>query len=115
MNWAILGDAKASLPTPQPDYYRPMFSAFGMANQRNRVSFMSQAAVDLEVSAQIGLKSPAVAVKRCRDVTKHDLLYNDQTPEIDVDPETFKVTVNGEYAHIDPAASLPLTQLYYLA
>jgi urease subunit alpha len=92
-----------------------MFGAFGMANQLGRVNFMSQAAVDLGVSEQIGLKSPAVAVKRCRDVTKYDLLYNDQTPEIEVDPETFKVTVNGEYAHIDPATSLPLTQLYYLA
>jgi urease subunit alpha len=115
INWALMGDPNASLPTPQPVYYRPMFGAFGMANQMNRVNFMSQAAIDKGVSEQIGLKSPAVAVKRCRDVTKYDLLYNDQTPDIEVDPETFKVTVNGEYAHIDPATSLPLTQLYYLA
>jgi urease subunit alpha len=115
VNWALMGDPNASLPTPQPIYYRPMFGAFGMANQLGRVNFLSQAAVDLGVSEQIGLKSPTVAVKRCRDVTKYDLLYNDQTPDIEVDPETFKVTVNGEHAHIDPATSLPLTQLYYLA
>lgn len=115
VNWALMGDPNASLPTPQPVYYRPMFGAFGLANQLNRVNFMSQAAIDNGVSEQIGLKSPAVAVKRCRDVTKYDLLYNDQTPNIEVDPETFKVTVNGEYAHIEPATSLPLTQLFYLA
>jgi urease subunit alpha len=114
-NWALMGDPNASLPTPQPVYYRPMYGAFGLANPLGRVNFMSQAAIDRGVSEQIGLRSPAVAVKRCRDVTKYDLLYNDQTPDIEVDPETFKVTVNGEYAHIDPATSLPLTQLYFLA
>lgn len=115
VNWALMGDPNASLPTPQPVYYRPMFGAFGMANQLNRVNFMSQAAIDRGVPEQIGLRSGAVAVKRCRDLTKYDLMYNDQTPHIEVDPETFKVTVNGEHAHIEPATSLPLTQLYYLA
>lgn len=115
VNWALMGDPNASLPTPQPIYYRPMFGAYGLANPLSRVNFMSQAAVDCGVAEKIGLKTPTVAVKRCRDVSKYDLLYNDQTPDIEVDPETFKVTVNGEYAHIEPATRLPLTQLYYLA
>ena len=114
VSWAQMGDPNASLPTPQPVYFRPMFGAYGMANALGRVNFMSQAAVDEGVSEKLGLQSPAVAVKGCRTVTKHDLMYNNATPEIEVDPETFKVTVDGVHAHIDPAESLPLTQLYYL-
>lgn len=112
--WSQMGDPNASLPTPQPVYYRPMYGAYGLATQMGRVNFMSQAAIDEGVSEQLGLKSEAVAVKGCRKVTKYDLLYNDKTPDIEVDPETFKVTVDGAHAHIDPAQSLPLTQLYYL-
>lgn len=114
VNWAQMGDPNASLPTPQPIYYRPMFGAFGLANPLGRVNFMSQAAVDAGVSESLGLRSGAVAVKRCRSVNKYNLMYNDKTPNIEVDPETFKVTVDGVHAHIDPAESLPLTQLYYL-
>jgi urease subunit alpha len=66
------------------------------------------------VSEKLGLRSGAVAVKRCRSVNKYNLMYNDKTPNIEVDPETFKVTVDGVHAHIDPADSLPLSQLYYL-
>jgi urease subunit alpha len=112
--WSQMGDPNASLPTPQPVYYRPMFGAYGLATQLGRVNFMSQAAIDGGVSEKLGLKSQAVAVRGCRTVTKYDLLYNDKTPEIEVDPETFKVTVDGVHAHIDPAETLPLTQLYYL-
>ena len=79
------------------------------------MTFMSQAAIDRGVPEAIGLRSQIAPVKRCRDLTKYDLLYNNQTPDIEVDPETFKVTVNGVHAHIEPATSLPLTQLYYLA
>lgn len=114
VNWALMGDPNASLPTPQPIYYRPMFGAFGLANPLGRVNFMSQAAVDAGVSEKLGLRSGAVAVKRCRSVNKYNLMYNDKTPTIEVDPETFRVTVDGVHAHIDPAESLPLTQLYYL-
>ncbi|MFT4039538.1 MAG: urease subunit alpha, partial [Thermomicrobiales bacterium] len=85
VSWAQMGDPNASLPTPQPVYYRPMYGAFGLANQLGRVNFMSQAAIDRGVSEELGLRSPAVAVKRCRDMTKYDLPYNDQTPEIEVD------------------------------
>jgi urease subunit alpha len=115
VSWAQMGDPNASLPTPQPIYYRPMFGAFGLANPLGRVNFMSQAAIDAGVSEKLGLRSNAVAVKRCRSVNKYSLMYNDKTPNIEVDPETFKVTVDGVHAHIDPAETLPLTQLYYLA
>ncbi len=114
VSWAQMGDPNASLPTPQPVYFRPMYGAFGMANALGRVNFMSQAAIDEGVSEKLGLQSQAVAVKGCRTVNKYDMAYNDKTPNIEVDPETFKVTVDGVHAHIDPAESLPLTQLYYL-
>ena len=114
VSWSQMGDPNASLPTPQPVYYRPMFGTLGKAQQQTRVNLMSQQAIDLGVPEKLGLESPCMAVKRCRDVTKQDMVYNDVTPEIEVDPETFRVTVNGEWAHIDPAESLPLTQLFYL-
>jgi urease subunit alpha len=114
VNWAQMGDPNASLPTPQPIYYRPMFGAYGLANPLGRVNFLSQAAIDAGVPEKLGLQSGAVGVKRCRTVNKYDLMFNDKTPDIEVDPETFKVTVDGVHAHIDPAQSLPLTQLYYL-
>ncbi len=114
VSWAQMGDPNASLPTPQPVYYRPMFGAFGQALTQTRVNFMSQAAIDLGVPEKIGLQSPSVAVKRCRDVTKYDMVLNDVTPEIEVDPETFRVTVNGEWAYIEPAEVLPLAQLFYM-
>ena len=114
VDWALMGNPKALLPAPQI-YYRPMFDAFGMANQLGRENFMSQAALDMGIWEQIELKSPTVSVKRSRDVTRDNLLYNDPAPEIEVDPETFKVTVNSKDVHIDPATSLPLTQIYFLA
>jgi urease subunit alpha len=114
VSWSLMGDPNASLPTPQPVYYRPMFGAPGLANPLGRVNFMSQAAVDAGISERLGLRSGVEAVKRCRTVNKYSLMYNDKTPDIEVDPETFKVTVDGVHAHIDPAQSLPLTQLYYL-
>jgi urease subunit alpha len=114
VSWAQMGDPNASLPTPQPVYYRPMYGAFGKALPLGRVTLLSQAAIDLGVPEKLGLESPCVAVRGTRTVTKFDMAYNDQTPEIEVDPETFKVTVNGDYAEIEPATSLPLTQLFYL-
>ncbi|MGI9253290.1 MAG: urease subunit alpha [Thermomicrobiales bacterium] len=115
VNWALMGDPNASLPTPQPVYYQPMFGTLGAANALGRATFMSQASIDLGVPERLGLRSQIVGVRGCRDLTKSDLLHNDRAPDIQVDPETFKVTVDGEYAHIDPATRLPMTQLYYIA
>ncbi|MFJ2804883.1 urease subunit alpha [Kitasatospora sp. NPDC087271] len=115
INWALMGDPNASLPTPQPVYYRPMYGALGRAKQATRVSFMSQAAIDLGVPARLGLDSRVLPVRRCRSVGKQHMVRNDALPKIAVDPETYKVTLDGEPATIEPARELPLNHLFYLA
>ncbi|MGW4817376.1 urease subunit alpha, partial [Kitasatospora cineracea] len=115
INWALMGDPNASLPTPQPVYYRPMFGQYGRARQATRVSFMSQAAVDLGIPAELGLRSTVLPVRRCRSVGKQHMVRNDALPRIEVDPETYKVTLDGEPATIEPARELPLNHLFYLA
>lgn len=112
--WAPMGDPNASLPTPEPVYYRPMFANKGTAMGATRVTFMSQAAIDAGVPEQLGLKSTVLPVHNCRSIGKADMVRNDLAPEIDVDPETYRVSVDGEEVTIAPAESLPLTQLHYL-
>ncbi|MFI9599435.1 urease subunit alpha [Streptomyces sp. NPDC052043] len=112
INWSIMGDPNASIPTPEPVTYRGMFGSRGKAAARTSVTFMSQAAIDADVSGRLGLDRRAVAVRNCRGVKKQDMVLNDATPEIRVDPETYKVYVDGELATVDPAESLALTQLY---
>jgi urease subunit alpha len=112
--WAPMGDPNASIPTPQPVFYRPMFGALGKALGRTCVNFMSQASIDLGVPEKIGLGRRCVAVRGCRSVGKADMVRNSATPRIDVDPETYEVRVDGEIATCAPAESLPLTQLYYI-
>lgn len=114
INWALMGDPNASLPTPQPVYYRPMFGAIGQAMHKTRATFVSKASIEKGVPEQLGLKSQILPVTGSRAIGKSDMVRNDATPKIDVDPETYKVSVDGEPAHIEPAESLPLTQLYYL-
>jgi urease alpha subunit len=112
--WAPMGDPNASIPTPQPVFYRPMFGAHGKALARTCVHFMSQAAIDLGVPDRIGLERRCVAVRWCRSVGKARMARNSATPRIDVDPETYEVRVDGELASCAPAERLPLTQLYYI-
>jgi urease subunit alpha len=112
--WAPMGDPNASIPTPQPVLYRPMFGALGRASTHTSVTFMSQAAIDLGVPQQLGLQRRCVAVRGCRSVGKRDMVLNDATPRIDVDPETYQVRVDGVLATCAPAERLPLTQLYYI-
>nr|WP_281268897.1 urease subunit alpha [Branchiibius hedensis] len=114
VSWAQMGDPNASLPTPQPVYYRPMFGAIGKTLQKTRATFMSQAAIDKGVPEQLGLESQVFPVRRTRTVGKKDMVRNSATPVIEVDPETYVVTLDGVPAHIEPAESLPLTQLFYL-
>ncbi|MGX5697579.1 urease subunit alpha [Agromyces soli] len=114
INWALMGDPNASLPTPQPVYYRPMFGAFGQTMQQTRATFMSKVSIEKGVPEQLGLKSQILPVNRTRSIGKKDMVRNDATPVIEVDPETYQVTVDGVPAHIEPAESLPLTQLFYL-
>ncbi|WP_058234930.1 urease subunit alpha [Devriesea agamarum] len=115
INWALMGDPNSSLPTPQPVFYRPMFGALGRARYATRVSFMSQAGIDAGVPQKLGLQSQVLAVRGCRNVGKQHMVRNSATPVIHVDPETFKVTLDGKPATIEPAQKLPLNQLFYLA
>ena len=115
INWALMGDPNASLPTPQPVHYRPMFGAQGKTLQSTRVTFMSKAAIDEGVPEKIGLTSQVLPVQRCRGIGKQHMIRNTATPTIEVDPETYRVTCDGELATIAPARTLPLTQLFFLA
>ncbi|HMO49946.1 MAG TPA: urease subunit alpha [Kiritimatiellia bacterium] len=112
--YANMGDANASIPTPQPMYYRPQFGAFGLALSATSLTFASQAAVDLDVGGRLGLRKQLVPVKKCRAVSKADLLFNTATPRIDVDPETYTVKADGEILTCEPAATLPMAQRYFM-
>lgn len=112
--WGLMGDPNASIPTPQPVIYRPMFGAFGRALFETSVTFVSQAALDADVPERLGLQRRYVAVKGCRTVGKGDLVRNSACPRIDVDPETYEVRVDGELATVPPAERLALTQLYFI-
>ncbi|MCA8832754.1 urease subunit alpha [Hymenobacter pini] len=108
-----MGDANASIPTPQPSFSRPMFGAFGGAVGPTSLAFVSGASVE-HVRTSYGLKKQVVAVQGCRTVQKKDMALNDYLPNIDVDPETYRVTVDGLHITCEPVDTLPLTQLYNL-
>jgi urease subunit alpha len=112
--WALMGDPNASIPTPEPVLYRPMFGAFGGALAETSVTFTSQAAVDAGVGPRLGLARRLEPVRGCRTIGKADMVLNDSTPEITVNPETYEVRVDGELATVPPAESLPMAQLYFL-
>ena len=113
--WSVMGDPNASLPTPQPVFYRPMFGAYGTALTENCVTFMSQAGYAAGVGERLGLRRQILPVRGTRDLTKRDMVRNDVLPEIGVDPETFAVTVDGVHATVPPATELPLTQMYFFS
>ena len=110
---AAMGDANASIPTPQPVHYRPMFGAFGKA-LRTSVTFVSQAALDNPEVAALQLGKPLVAVRQTRQLRKSDMVHNAATPKIDVDPETYAVRADGELLACEPASVLPMAQRYFL-
>jgi urease subunit alpha len=109
---ALMGDGNASIPTPQPCIYRPMFGNYGLAMSETSLHFVSQAGLGGENLKGLGRK--AVAVKGCRTIKKTDLKLNDVLPKIDVNPETYEVRADGELLHCDPAEVLPLAQRYFL-
>ncbi|PUZ28498.1 urease subunit alpha [Chitinophaga parva] len=111
---ARMGDPNASIPTPQPVIYRPMFGAFGKALFRTCATFVSQASLDNGIVKGYGLQKMLLPVKGCRTVTKKDLVHNDQTPEITVNPENYEVKVNGEKITCEPVSVVPLAQRYFL-
>ena len=112
--WSVMGDANASIPTPQPVLYRPMFGSFGRARENIALTFISKAAQDLGIPAKLGLRKRAVAVEHCRDIGKKDMLHNSAMPHIEVDPETYEVRADGERLTCEPLAELPLAQRYFL-
>jgi urease subunit alpha len=112
--YALMGDANASIPTPQPRTMRPMFGAFGKSVQQCSITFLSQAAIDAGVPHELGLEKVIRPVSGIRTLTKADLKYNDATPDIRVDPETYQVTVDGEDVTCEPSDVLPMAQRYFL-
>ncbi|WP_055129152.1 urease subunit alpha [Pseudomonas mediterranea] len=111
---SLMGDANASIPTPQPVHYRPMFASFGGSRHATSLTFISQAAADAGLSEQLGLKKTIAVVKGCRDVQKTDLIHNDYLPAIDVDPQTYQVKADGVLLWCEPADVLPMAQRYFL-
>jgi urease subunit alpha len=111
---APMGDPNASIPTPQPVHYRPMFAAFGGARAATCVTFVSQLALRAGIAEQLGLKKSVTAVSKTRDIGKSHMKLNDYRPNIEVDPQTYEVRADGELLTCEPASELPLAQRYFL-
>jgi urease subunit alpha len=111
---APMGDANASIPTPQPVHYRPMFGSFGGAPAATSVFFVSRASLERELAQKLALSRRLVAVRGTRKVSKHDLVHNDYLPVMEVDSETYEVRADGQLLVCEPARVLPLSQRYFL-
>ncbi|TIM33661.1 MAG: urease subunit alpha [Mesorhizobium sp.] len=112
---APMGDPNASIPTPQPMHYRPMFGAYGKAMTNSSVTFVSKAALDAGLRGQLGVDKQMVAVDNTRGgIGKHSMVLNDATPHVEVDPETYEVRADGELLTCEPATVLPMAQRYFL-
>ena len=112
--WSVMGDANASIPTPQPVLYRPMFGSFGQAPAATSVLFTSKAAVETQSLSNLGLRKRLVAVERCRTIGKKDMVHNAEMPKLEVNPETYEVRADGELLTCEPAHVLPMAQRYFL-
>jgi urease subunit alpha len=113
--WAPMGDPNASIPTPQPVHYRPMFGAFGRAMTENCITFVSAAAMDAGIGTALGLQRHVLPVKNVRGgIGKRSMIHNDAMPHIEVDPETYEVRADGVLLTCEPAPSLPMAQRYFL-
>ena len=115
INYANMGDPNSSLTTPQPKIMRPMYGMYGSSLPHTRMSFVSQAAFDDGIKEKLNLQSIVYPVHRCRQISKRDMVLNTATPTIEVNPETFEVTVDGYKASVPPANELPLGQLYWFS
>ena len=112
---ASMGDPNASIPTPQPLHYRPMFGAFGKATAKGAVTFVSQALAASKLAKRLGVDKELIAVENVRGgISKSSMIHNDACPRIEVDPETYRVTADGELLVCEPAKSLPMAQRYFL-
>jgi urease subunit alpha len=112
--WAQMGDANASIPTPQPVQMRPMFGSYGKAVGSTSMTFVSHVAYENEIGDRLGLKKQVVPVRNTRQLSKRDMKLNDLLPQIEVDPETYEVRANGELLTCEPATILPMAQRYFL-
>ncbi len=112
--WSQMGDANASIPTPQPVYMRPMFGSYGGAIAQTSFTFMSQIGMERDVPNQLGLKKQVLPVKGTRNINKLDMKLNDALPHMEVDSETYEVRANGELLTCEPASVLPMAQRYFL-
>jgi urease subunit alpha len=112
---APMGDPNASIPTPQPVHYRPMFGAYGRATASTSVTFVSKAAIDTGLAARLGLAKKLVAVENTRSgISKASMIHNNATPNMEVDPETYVVKADGEVLVCEPAKELPMAQRYFM-
>jgi urease subunit alpha len=111
---AAMGDPNASIPTPQPVHYRPMFGAYGGALHRGSLTFVSQAGLAAGIGQKFGLHKTLSAVKNIRSVGKRDMIHNDYAPRMEVDAQTYAVRADGHLLTCEPAVSLPMTQRYFL-
>ncbi|MCQ4326427.1 urease subunit alpha [Stutzerimonas stutzeri] len=111
---SLMGDANASIPTPQPVHYRPMFGSYGGSLHAASFTFISQAAFAAGVPERLGLKKKIGVVKGCREVQKTDLIHNGYLPRIDVDPQNYQVRADGQLLWCEPAEELPMAQRYFL-
>jgi urease subunit alpha len=111
---AAMGDPNASIPTPQPVHYRPMFGAFGVSCSRSSVLFVSKAAMEADIGRKLGLHKPLVSVARTRALAKKDLPLNGYTPTIEVDAQNYQVRADGQLLLCEPARELPMAQRYFL-
>ena len=109
-----MGDPNASIPTPQPVYSRPMFGAYGRSMETNSIIFVSQSASENKVLDELALRKKIVPIENTRSISKKSMKLNDLCPEIEVDPETYEVRLNGELITCEPAKELPMAQRYFL-
>jgi urease subunit alpha len=111
---AAMGDPNASIPTPQPVHYRPMFGAFGGAVAKGSITFLSQAGLKAGVKERFGLAKNVAAAKNIRHVRKHHLVHNDYLPKMEIDPQTYAVRADGQLLTCEAAKVLPMAQRYFL-
>ena len=111
---AAMGDPNASIPTPQPIHYRPMFGGFGKSLAASRLTFFSQLACERDAAGALGLQSAVLPATGIREIGKKQMILNDMTPDMEVDPETYEVRANGELLTCEPSEELPMAQRYFL-
>ncbi|MGC0390309.1 urease alpha subunit [Bradyrhizobium sp. USDA 241] len=115
ISWAVMGDPNASLPTPQPTYYRAMFGTQGSALAENCITFVSGAAHAAGIKERLGLRRQVMPVRNVRNIGKSNMVRNTGTPKIEVSPETFAVTVDGKHATVPPLETVSLNQKYFFS